>query len=48
MIVEKKPVVETNSQEYIKLLENIIKTIRESGIDFSNDNDDDDLEPTPA
>lgn len=49
MIVERKAdVIDTNSPEYIKLLETIIKTIRESGINFSNDNDDDDLEPTPA
>lgn len=47
MILERKPIIDTNSQEYIKLLETIIKTIRESGIDF-NDNNDDDFEPTPA
>lgn len=47
MILERKPIIDTNSQEYIKLLETIIKTIRESGIDF-NDNNDDDWEPAPA
>lgn len=48
MIVERKPVIDTNSPEYIKLLETIIKTIRESGIDFSDNDNDDDLEPIPA
>lgn len=47
MIVENKPpVIDTNSPEYIKLLESIIKTIKWSGIDFSNNDDNDDLEPT--
>ena len=49
MILERKPIIDTNSQEYIKLLETIIKTIRESGIDFNNNyNNDDDCEPAPA
>ena len=48
MIVERKPVIDTNSPEYIKLLEAIIKTIRQSGIDFNNNDNDDELEPTPA
>lgn len=48
MIVEKKPLIDSNSPEYIKLLEDIIKTIRQSGIDFNNNDNDDDFEPTPA
>ena len=47
MIVNEKPdVIDTNSPEYIKLLESLIKTIRESGTDFIDNYNDDDLEPT--
>ena len=45
-MTEKPPVINTNSPEYIKLLENLIQTIRESGIDFNNNDNDDDFEPT--
>ncbi len=47
MILENKPdVINTNSPEYIKLLEILIKTIRKSGADFIDNDNDDDFEPT--
>lgn len=48
MLLEKEPFINTNSPEYIKLLESIVKAIKQSSIDFSNSDDDDDFEPTPA